>query len=61
VKDSINFPPFSLDIEVIKEMEKLDELPELHDKIIVATARMLNAPLITKDEEIKKSEYIQIL
>jgi predicted nucleic acid-binding protein len=59
VENSINFPPFATDIEVIKEAMDLEAISELHDKIIVATARLLNAALITKDKEIKKTGYVQ--
>ena len=31
----------------------------MHDKIITATARILNAELITKDKEIKNSGYVK--
>ena len=30
-------------------MIDLKDIPELHDKIIVATAKYLNLPIITKD------------
>jgi PIN domain nuclease of toxin-antitoxin system len=31
-------------------MIDLKDIPELHDKIIVSTAKYLNLPIITKDE-----------
>ncbi|NOZ76780.1 MAG: type II toxin-antitoxin system VapC family toxin [Euryarchaeota archaeon] len=58
VDSSINFPSMSLDMETVKEMVLLNELPEIHDKIITATSRILDATLITKDKEIKASGYV---
>jgi predicted nucleic acid-binding protein len=61
VENSINFPPYPLDIEIIRMATKLDKLNEIHDKIIVATAQRINAALITKDEEIIKSGYVKTI
>ena len=61
VENSINFPPYPLDIETIRMTTKLDKLNEIHDKIIVATAQRINASLITKDEEIIKSGYVKTI
>ncbi len=43
-----------LDIAVIKEIRKIKAKFELHDKVIVATAKGLGLSLVTKDEEITK-------
>ena len=43
-----------LDITVLKETRSLKDKLELHDRVIVATAKSLNLPIITKDEEITK-------
>lgn len=61
VENSINFPPYPLDIETVRIATKLDKLTEIHDKIIVATAQRINASLITKDEEILKSRYVKTI
>jgi len=37
------------------------KLKEMHDRIIVATAKLLNAVLITKDEEIIKSKIVKTI
>lgn len=39
-----------LDYPVLQKMVSLQNLPELHDKIIASTAKYLNLPLITKDD-----------
>ena len=53
-----NFVPVSLDFEIIKEISKI-KLEELHDRIIVATAKLLDAKLITKDSDIKDSKLVE--
>lgn len=41
-----------LDLAVLKNTRLLKNKLELHDRVIVATAKMLNLPLVTKDEQI---------
>ena len=53
-----NFMPVSLNFEIIKEISKV-KLEELHDRIIVATARLLDAKLITKDSDIVNSKLVE--
>jgi len=55
-----NFVPVSLNFEIIKEVSKI-KLEEIHDRIIVATARLLDAKLITKDTDIKNSNLVEII
>lgn len=61
VESSINFPPYPLDIETVRAITRLTKLKEIHDKIIVATARGVNASLITRDKEIIKSGYVKTI
>ena len=49
----------SLDLPVLREFEVLDAPSEIHDRLIVATARILGAPLITSDLEIQVGGNIQ--
>jgi len=58
IEESSNFliVPFNLDI--IKMFSKIN-IKELHDKIIVSTARFLNATLITKDRKIRDSKIVE--
>jgi len=60
IEGSINFPPYPLDVEVVKGIQELDRLSELHDRIIVATARILNGTLLSNDKDIRDSKYIAI-
>ena len=49
IRKSENYIIIPLDHRVLMRMVETKEVSELHDKIIVATAKLLDAPLITKD------------
>lgn len=55
---SRNFIPVSFNFQVLKLLPEII-LRELHDRIIVATAKILDARLITKDEEIRESGMVE--
>jgi PIN domain nuclease of toxin-antitoxin system len=50
INDSENFMLIALDYPILQKMITLKNIPELHDKIIVSTAKYLNIPIITKDK-----------
>jgi predicted nucleic acid-binding protein len=53
------FEPLSFDI--LKTATGIDDIPELHDRLIAATAKYLDLPLITNDPEIRASGYVTVL
>ncbi len=53
------FEPLSL--EILKTASEIDDIPELHDRLIAATARYLDLPLITNDPVIGQSRFVKIL
>ncbi len=53
------FEPLSL--EILKTASEITDIPELHDRLIAATARYLDLPLITNDPVIRVSEFVNIL
>ncbi len=59
INESNNFVITALDSPILQKMVDLKDVPELHDKIIIATARYLNLPVITKDETLQKLSYIK--
>lgn len=61
VSDSDNFVIMALDYPILDAMLDLKDLPELHDKIIVATAKLLGLPLITKDASLRKLSNIKTI
>lgn len=54
IEQSTNLSVASLDLDVIQLMIPLRDF-EIHDRVIVATAKSFEASLITKDEHIQKS------
>lgn len=53
------FEPLSL--EVLKTATDIDDIPELHDRLIAATARYLDLPLITNDPVMQDSSFVEVL
>ena len=53
------FEPLSL--EILKTAAAIKDIPELHDRLIAATARYLDTSLITNDPVISKSSFVKIL
>ena len=59
IKEGSSFIAYNLDLNIIVEFKDLLNISEMHDRIIVATARLLKADVITKDEEIEDSGYVK--
>jgi PIN domain nuclease of toxin-antitoxin system len=59
IEDSENFVIIPLDYPILQKMIDLKDIPELHDKIIVSTAKYLNVPLVTKDKSIQNLPFIK--
>ena len=61
VQNSLNYPVYPLDMDVVEVCQNIKETLSLHDRVIVATAKLLNARLITKDKEIIKSGLVEVV
>lgn len=59
INESENFVLIPLDYPILQKMLDLKDITELHDKIIVSTARYLNFPVITKDHALQNIPYIK--
>ncbi|MBU7045237.1 MAG: PIN domain-containing protein [Theionarchaea archaeon] len=55
-----NFIPTSFNFQLMQILPGIG-VSELHDRIIVATAKILNAKLITKDREIKRADIVEVV
>ena len=53
------FEPLSFNI--LKTAAEIDDIPELHDRLIAATAKYLDLPLITNDPVIRASLHVTVL
>jgi PIN domain nuclease of toxin-antitoxin system len=47
-------------IKIIQKSFEIDDIPELHDRIISGTAYTLDHPLITNDPVISRSKYVKV-
>lgn len=59
--ESQNYQFEPLSLEILKTASQIHDIPELHDRLIAATAMHLDLPLITNDPVISKSEFVQIV
>lgn len=50
-----------LNLEIIAMAQTITDIPELHDRLIAATARALGAKLITNDQTLQASQFVQTL
>ncbi len=60
IQTSRNFVPTSFNLQVLRLLPEI-RLSELHDRIIVATSKILNAKLITKDKLIRESGIVETI
>ena len=60
IENNQNMITVSFNIEILKLFADT-HLKEIHDQIIVATAKHLGAALLTKDEEIKNSKEVEVI
>ena len=59
--DSKNYRIEPLTLEILKTASRIKDIPELHDRLIAATAVYLDLPIITNDKVILKSKYIKTI
>lgn len=61
VKNSANFRELPMSGEIIEAAAQITDIPELHDRIISASARFLNLELITNDAKIQNSNFVRTI
>lgn len=61
IHDSENFILVALDYSILLKMINLKDISDLHDKIIVSTAKYLNIPIITKDEFLQRLPNVKTI
>lgn len=57
-----NFADFracALSFEIVETAEQITDIPELHDRLIAATAKHLNLELINNDPKIRNSAFVK--
>ena len=61
VEAKSNFMVTALDLDVIKRLPDTSPLTELHDQIIVITALLYEAPVLTKDGPMRDAGLIETI
>lgn len=56
---SKNYAYEPLTIDILKTASTIKDIPELHDRLIAATACYLDIPLITNDPELLRSAFVK--
>lgn len=50
-----------MDADVILKAFKINDVPELHDRLIAGTASLLDAPILTNDPDMELSEFVKTI
>lgn len=58
ISESSNYIPLPLTVEVVLTASTIDDVREMHDRLIAATAKYYNYPLLTNDPILLKSKHI---
>ena len=61
INNSLNYQPLSLTLDIILKIIDMIEIPDMHDRIIIASTSMIDGILITKDRTIRKSNLVKTL
>lgn len=61
LKQYPNFKEYPLSFSEFQASAKIQDIPELHDRLIAGTALSLNLPLITNDPIIEASAFVQTI
>ena len=61
IKNSQNYIEQELNFDIIERAFEIDDIPELHDRLIAATASYLCVPLLTNDPVIIKSKHCKTI
>jgi len=58
INTSVNYHIYPMDAQVVIVAATIDDVRELHDRIIAGTAKHLNVPILTSDQSLTRSRYI---
>ena len=61
IEERSNFIVAALDLPTLRKVPEVDSLSELHDQIIVATALLYEAKVLTKDEAIRAAGQVETI
>jgi PIN domain nuclease of toxin-antitoxin system len=58
---STNYTVIPVGFEVVNAAADIDDVPELHDRLIAGTAAWLGVPILTNDPVITDSQHVQTM
>jgi predicted nucleic acid-binding protein len=58
---SPNYVTVPIGTEIIVGAEDIKDVPELHDRILAATAKWLRVPILTPDRVLMKSKHVRTI
>ncbi|MBI4331096.1 MAG: PIN domain-containing protein [Chloroflexi bacterium] len=58
---SSNYGVVPVDFQVVKSAAAIDDVPELHDRLIAGTATWLGIPMLTSDPVMMASQHVQTI
>jgi len=61
VSNSVNYEIVSVNADIVLAAAGVDDVPELHDRIIVGTAKWLGVPILTGDAIISESRHVKTI
>jgi PIN domain nuclease of toxin-antitoxin system len=61
VSNSTNYVVVPVDADIVLAAVGIDDVPELHDRIIVATASHLDVPILTGGQIISQSRHVRTI
>jgi predicted nucleic acid-binding protein len=61
VSSSVNYEIVPVNADVVLAAADVDDVPELHDRIIVGTAKWLGVPILTGDGIISESRHVRTI
>jgi predicted nucleic acid-binding protein len=61
VSSSVNYEIVPVNADVVLAAAEVDDVPELHDRIIVGSAKWLGAPILTGDRIISESRHVRTI
>jgi len=61
IQGSTNYTIVPVDTDIVQVAVGVDDVPELHDRIIVATARYLGVPILSSDKVIAASKHVKTI
>ena len=58
---SSNYVVIPVNFDVVAASALIDDIPELHDRVIAGTAAWLNIPILTNDPDMTASRHVQVI